>query len=84
MAKKTVHNPINAQKEAEAETFYVNALREVSDDVKQHHLGIDILTHNLLVEVRHQHNIEKEWAEIPAQALYCHQNKQLAINCEKY
>gem|GEM_PF-1916150 len=70
MAKKIEHNPINAQKEAEVETFYANALREVCDDVQQHHLGIDILTHNLLVEVKHQRNIEKEWTEILAQALY--------------
>ena len=65
-----LHHPGNAQKEAEVETFYVNALREVSDNVKQHHLGIDILTHNFIVEVKHQRNINKDWAEILAQALY--------------
>ena len=70
MAKKIVHNPINAQKEAEVETFYANVFREVSDDAKQHHLGIDILTHNFIVEVKHRRNIDKDWAEILAQALY--------------
>jgi hypothetical protein len=70
MVKTIVHNPSDAQKEAEVETFYANALRSVSDDVHQHHLGIDILSQNLLIEVKHNRNIEKEWDTILAQALY--------------
>jgi len=67
MAKTLLHHPGNAQKEAEVETFYANVFREVSDDVKQHHLGIDILTHKFIVEVKHNRNIEKDRAKIQQQ-----------------
>ena len=50
--------------------FYVNIFNSVFDEVQQHYLGIDILTRNLLIEVKHRRNIEKEWAEILAQALF--------------
>jgi hypothetical protein len=33
MAKKTAYDPSDAEKEAEVETFYVNALRDVSFSV---------------------------------------------------
>jgi len=58
------------QKEAEVETFYATIFDSICGEVKQHHLGIDVLTRNLLIEVKCNCNIEKEWAEILAQALY--------------
>ena len=70
MAKRIIHNPISAQKEAEVETFYVRIFDTIFSEVKQHYLGIDILTRNLLIEVKHHRNIEKEWDAILAQALY--------------
>jgi len=50
MALTHTDNFSGAQKEAEIEMFYVGALRDVSDGVKQHHIGIDVFTHHLLVE----------------------------------
>jgi len=70
MSKKSAHSLRTAQKEAEIETFYVNIFDSIFCEVKQHHLGIDILTRNLLIEVKHHRNIENDWAEILAQALY--------------
>ena len=73
MAKHSLGQSVRAfQKEAEVETFYVNIFDGLLMfcEVKQHYLGIDILTRNLLIEVKFDQNIEKNWAEILAQALY--------------
>jgi len=58
------------QKEAEVETFYVNIFDSIFSEVQQHYLEIDILARNLLIEVKFDRNIEKEWADILAQALW--------------
>jgi len=69
--KKSAVHPVRAfQKEAEVETFYANIFDSIFSEVEQHYLGIDILTRNLLIEVKFNRNIEKEWADILAQALY--------------